>query len=741
MINLRHAALRFGFLAVCLGLALGSTLQAGTSWAFAVSTTNVSSKTIVKWFSNSVTYYLHPLCSGDLNVNNCKDQLRAGYQAWMATPCTALKFIEGYHCNTAQGKCQFDKGVTCSKDADCPAANNLGVMPMGYNTNNRNEIVFIETSAWKFGQYVLGVTSPVTYNNGAIFEADIAMNGYNYKWVADPGAIGNQLMDILSVGIHEQGHFFGVQHQLPGSYSDNDPPTMAPSVDPYGQSATLTADDGKAICFLNPKDAVYACKTDVDCPYINEKDTSTGKEYYSAKLTCGGGSCTFAGGSTTPVAGTIELGGSCATDKDCKTSLFCQPIGTKSLCSQQCSPQQKNCPANFTCYAYQGQPTKGACLPTQGAAQPKKNPGETCGASSECLSLMCLSGVCRVKCTPANPTECNAATEACAPIPATGLGACVPDDKPKLKALGAKCDFPEECTSGICLKDDINANFGLCRQTCKGKFSCPTGFACVPQTGGFEACLPGTDKLPAGSACESPDQCANGPCIAYAEKQFCSQKCTVGQAGGCPCGMACEKSNAGDLCLPGKKVACAEVGNDCTDAGECVQGATCHKNMCQTSCDVRIGGCGPGQTCGRMEAGNPAGTCQAPGAGQLSDACQGDGDCQSLFCDKDVTHSAEQRCLKPCDPKDDQCGQGFACNALTEKVGACFLASDVPAVPPDAGGGDAIGGGNPVGGTDTGNVSTTTSSGLCSAGRTGSVWLISLLVFAAALVLRRRKTL
>lgn len=721
------------------------------AFGYSIGVASPGSKTIVKWFSNNVTYYLHPACSPDLDNTKCKDQLRAGFLGWMAMTCTSLAFTEGYHCNTAQGKCLFDKGVACSKDADCPAANNLGVLPMGYNTNNRNEIVFIETSAWKFGQYVLGVTSPVTYNNGAIFEADIALNGYHYKWVADPGSIGSSLMDILSVAIHEEGHFFGVQHMLPGSYNDKDPPTMAPAVDPFGKSATLNADDGKAICFLNPKEATYKCASDADCPYVNEKDKASGKEFYSAKLTCGGGVCGWGNG-TVPATGNGDLGAGCGGDTDCKTGLFCQPFGNKSYCSQTCSPQQKNCPASFTCYGYQNQPTKGACLPTQGGpTTPTKVPGEMCGSSGECKSLMCLSGICRVKCTPSNPTECTAGKETCAPIPSTGIGACVPDDKPKLKAVGENCNAPEECDSGLCLKDDVNANHGVCRQACKGKFSCPSGFACVPQTGGFEACLPGSDKLPAGSACTGPAECANGPCIAYANQQFCSQSCTAGQSGGCPCGMTCENSNAGYLCLPGKKVKCADVGNDCADTSECGDGLLCFAGKCASGCDVRTGaGCGPGQGCLRVEADTPQGTCQTPGAGQLGDPCDGDAKCQSLFCGPDVTHGGEKRCLKPCNPDEDSCGSGFACNAVTQYVGGCFLVGDLPKTTgADAGataGSDAsaTGGadsGNGSTGTKTATVGTTSGGGLCSAGRVprdGRAGMWALLLLLGGLAWRRR---
>jgi MYXO-CTERM domain-containing protein len=193
--------------------------------------------------------------------------------------------------------------------------------------------------------------------------------------------------------------------------------------------------------------------------------------------------------------------------------------------------------------------------------------------------------------------------------------------------------------------------------------------------------------------------------------------------------MVCTPSTAGDLCLPGAKVGCVEVGGVCDSAVACTQGAICVGGICQVACDVIDGdGCGPGQGCARLEAGLRAGYCTNAGSTPLSGACAADGDCASLFCDKDITANNELRCLKPCDPVNPICGAGFACNALTPAVGACFFGD-----PPASGGEDASG---QVGSLDGGSGGTTsygthaTESDGCSSTRTSGRpvlgWLMGL---------------
>lgn len=662
-------------LAACL-LALSAWAMPQDGLAFSLSNPSTTSKALVKWPTSKISYFLNPLCSADLQPAACLDQLRAGFKGWMAVPCTGITFTEGYHCNTALQSCLYDKGTSCKADSDCPASKNLKLIPMGYNTNGRNEVAFIENSAWTFGQYVLGVTSPMFYTDGTITEADIALNGYSQNWTTNYKNTGSSTQDVLSVAIHEEGHFFGAQHVL-GTISQSDPPTMAPYVADFGLSQSLNADDQKIACYLHPKTGTYTCQNDSDCPYM-VADDSSGKEYYAAKLVCQSGTCTWGG---TAVGGSTPLGGACSVTKDCTTSLFCQPFGNSSFCAQYCTTSKQDCPSGFTCYGYQNGNGQGACLPSQGqTTTPTKNAGDTCASSAECKTLMCLSGVCRVKCTVNTPTECNATTEQCAKLPTGGIGACVPKDKTPAKLpLGAECQDGAECESLTCLKTDLQATVGNCRLKCKGKGSCADGFACVMQAEGFEACLPGSDKMPAGSACASDSECVSGKCISNKGAQFCSQTCQVDNAASCPCGMSCAVLPSGNLCFPGQNVACVDKGGACTADSECAAGGLCADGTCHASCNVVTGqnNCGAGEACQRTVADTTVGRCSAAGAGQLGAACASDSECKSLFCEKDVTQGGAMRCQTPCNPAQDECGPGLACNATGTQVGACFLLSAV----------------------------------------------------------------
>ena len=706
-LRLRSTAL---LMLTTLALLAASLLLDRPVVAFSVRVVQTGSPTVVHWFSNTIQYFLNVDGCKTAVKNGCKnlppdktfEQWNAGFAAWTATECTSLKFQQGYHCNTGLGKCGYDKNVGCKVDADCPAAHNTKLVVTGYNTNGRNELAFVATSDWTFGDFVLGVTSPVTQNNGAIIEADIAFNGYLQMWTPTATQTDQDTQHLASVALHEEGHFFGVQHVL-GSINQNDPPTMAPYVDPYGKTASLNDDDVKVACFMHPKGGVYTCKNDSDCPWVVDHDKNTDKEAYAAKFACSGGKCSLGG---IPVGGGAALGGTCNTDDDCLSGI-CQPYGAGAFCSQLCEVSKANCPANFACYPYQNGGGKGACMAGKVQPAPSKNAGEACAASSECKSLMCLKNVCRTQCAPKKPVQCTA-DEQCSAIPGTSIGACVPKPPPPAKAaVGELCDGDDHCASNICLKADLQADFGQCRQKCEAKGTCPEGQACLLQPEGYSACMPGSDKVGAGSACSGPSDCDTNLCVSDGKTNFCSKYCLEGDATTCPCGMQCKNTSSGALCI-GQKTACCSLGDGANP-------------------------CAAGQGCLRTGAG-PLGTCGKVGAGQLADKCATDSDCASLYCAPDASQGGVKTCQTACNPSADQCGAGRVCETSSgAPVGRCVFG---PTGGADGGGlaGDA--GTGSVAGAITQNTAQPSGCSASRSGRLGWAWL-GLLAVGAVLGRRR----
>lgn len=682
---------------------------------FSVTTSPQNSKTIKRFLQNKVYYFLHKNCSADLEKKACLDTLRQGFAGWMEPSCGALKFVEGYHCNLASQTCLYDskygKAVSCKSDADCPAAANNQLMTLGYNPNKRSELNFAEGKEWTHGSFVLGVTIAMSPSwNGAIAEADITFNGKDHKWTTNPYAAGQGIQDLLSVAIHEQGHFFGVQHVL-GDFDKNDLPTMAPNVWPQGISQTLSADDQKVICFLNPAGGKYTCKTDADCPYVVSHSYKTGQESYTAKMVCKSGGCVWGDLQQAPKA---PIGGNCTSNEQCQTDLFCQSFGPQAYCAKYCNVDVKNCPSGFTCYGYKTSSNGlGACLPGQGGGQGKAT-GSACTSSNECASLMCLQGVCRTPCTSSDAgTKCNMAIEVCQPVPGTNGGVCMPKGTASgKKPLESECSGPEECDSNLCMKDDLMAQVGHCRQICTGPNTCPFNFKCVQQAEGYQGCLPGNETLPTGSPCVYTKDCDVGPCIpGKSGGTFCTAPCKLEDASSCPCGLQCETTAQGPRCFVGKPVKCLDIDAPCGDAGECASGI-CQGESCRRPCNVlgdpAQSGCAPDEGCVRLAPGSADGMCWPRGTGAAGAPCTDDKLCQGLFCASDVAAAGALRCMKPCAPGSTSCGQGNTCAGLSETIGACQGAGTQPT--PDAVGGDVLAGFTPA----TGTQPPATSSG-CAA--------------------------
>ena len=667
--------------------------------AYSISLVNGGSGSVVRWHTSNISYFLHTAGSADIVDGSDLGAVRAGFQQWNSVQCSKLQFT--------------DAGGT---------SNNFS-MAVGGAPNNKNEVHWAEGPEWELGAYVLGVTqTSFSVPSGEIQEADIAFNGYLNKW-STTGASGR--VDVLNVAAHEEGHFFGAQHVL-GGYDPNNPPTMAPTADPYLKSRTIEADDKLVACFLNPA-TEYTCKSDTDCPYVVDRDPY-GQEAYVGKVSCAtNGLC--GGVSANIPEGTKTLGQDCASDYDCKNPLFCQPTGFDQVCAKDCNTDA-NCGAGFKCYPYSNGPG-GVCLPYSGGGTgggttpgPTKGPGETCNSPEECTTGLCVgsfgstSYYCRKSCTLGGST-CGAG-ETCTQLQGTSVGACIPGSGSSgTKPPGATCQSPLECLSGLCVG---GGTAYYCRETCKPSLNdCPSGTECMQLLGTADgACIPADPKAELGAACEYQDDCITNVCLGIVgtSGSFCTQACTTPET--CPCGMQCTAFQSGErFCVPGGPQACVPSGNPCQSAAECVSQA-CVDGLCRDTCQLGGGGCPTGQTCQRAKAGSTSGFCAPKGATPVGESCSADAECITLLCE---SHDGA-RCGLPCVSGSTWCGPGAAC-LLVASAGV-HVCGPAPAGGTDTGTGggattgtDSTAGGTTAGGT--GGSSLTPAPGGTTGGSTGAL--------------------
>ena len=564
----------------------------------------------VRWNKMPIPYYLTSQGSSDVSDASDTNAVLASFADWEAVTCSKLAFVQ--------------KGTTP----------NVSVLATGAQPNDKSEVVWVEDSSWDFGNYVLGVTSPLSYVDGTIFEADIAFNGYSTNW-STTGKFNTS--DVKSVAIHEIGHMFGLQHNLCEQqgydcpFNGNDPPTMAPAADPYGKTASLHADDKSAACFLYPTGALFNCGSDDECPFVLD-NANNGEEYYTTKLLCSNGFCAY------DTQGKAPMGDPCDTSEDCAAPLFCQPVENTQYCTHYCYEELDNCEEGFDCYPYQGD-TLGACV---GQAPAKKSNGQACTASTECASALCFTTTsgkaCRQGCT--NDAGCSGGLVCYLPKGGS-ISACVPKSEVPVTSLptGSACNLGTECDSGHCVVTPGTEGPPFCRDACSDG-ACGTGLTCVAVSGA-DVCVPGQTSGAGGvgAACDAAADCDSGVCYGGS----CVTGCLLG-ASDCSAGRACQRMRKDDSSGYCELSGAGAVGDTCVsdtdcetrfceDAGEglaCQQPCTASHDPCPSGrvCAALLGlselrGCLPG---GGADGADGADAATSDGADAASDGTDGAGD-------------------------------------------------------------------------------------------------------------------
>ena len=613
----------------------------------------------VRWETTTIPYVVNPYNGPFLSEEQSINAIKSGFLQWSELECASLTF-------------PFS-GTT----------NSTAVTPLGYPSNGKNEVVWVQDASWPAGQFVLGITTVSSYLGGAIFEADIVFNASNQEWSSDGSP---DTADILSVATHEAGHFIGVQHSL--LWTDaSDPPTMAVATDPDGKSRDLNQDDSIAACFLYAD--TYSCASNDECPFI--LDDGPFGEYYAGQITCIENTC---GGITLTVPkGTKELGEACQSNLDCDgTDTFCQAISsTLSFCAKECANSENaDCPDDLQCVGY-ANAAGGVCLPSSVTdSGAKKSLGAPCNGGNECESLLCISpsdneaGFCVSECNLSSANPCNAGFQ-CIPLPGVAFGACLPSNEEQDgKYNGEPCLGPTECISGLCV-GGIGFPGYFCRSKCStDDAECPVDHECIPfdEASDDGACIPEKhfdQGLSLGEQCLSNKDCNCEICIEIEDAEgpgfpFCTAQC-----GTCPCGLVCTAFTGGkNWCIPGPKEACIPDDNPCAESTECISGF-CFNGTCKSRCKVTSPDCAAGKACKRLTTNELNGVCIAPGEYSPGFPCDGDEQCSTLFCEPVGT--SEPVCLKPCDHQSNAgiCGEALICLPIKAGVGGCVLESSVDA--------------------------------------------------------------
>jgi hypothetical protein len=145
----------------------------------------ISPTAFLKWdlLQGPVSVTLDQRGSADLNFAQTEQALVSALNVWQNVPGQRVRF-------------QYD-GVVSLQSAS--------------GTDELNSVQWIE-SGWDYSSHAIAVTSYSYYlqDPPVIIDADIFMNGQNYKWTTSTA--DSQTVDAQETLIHEIGHLLGISH-------------------------------------------------------------------------------------------------------------------------------------------------------------------------------------------------------------------------------------------------------------------------------------------------------------------------------------------------------------------------------------------------------------------------------------------------------------------------------------------------------------------------------------------------
>jgi hypothetical protein len=684
--------------------------------------------------------------NGGVNYNGFSALIQSAYAAWTTT------------------------NVSCNTNWNSVSVGGFGA-PSGLaaldGMDRNNNVIFLTGANWTHLANELALTTTTYFlSNNEIFDADMEFNN-NVNWSTN--AFVNTY-DLLSVAVHEAGHWLGLNHTTTSST-----PVMFPTVTLGVAKQSLTPTDENDVCTVYPGAAGgqgTPCTMGTQCSSgrvcegpqggsskICTQDC-TGMAQCPAGFTC---QLSTDGSACLPQIGTSDQCKFCQSGGECSSGLCLRFDTGVTFCSLNCT-ENAQCGSGYVC-----QQPEGFCVPTSnmctnqctsatqcatgytctgGTCTPRGDPGDPCTVSLVCKSCsVCTlesangpTAFCRACCAGqglggAN-NACNACTSAtcgttamCATLTGTNAGVCVPGS-----SAPTTC---QPCNNGSCA-EGLTCIANRCRNACNpaAPGACQ---ACFSLSGGGGTCACPDEIQTEGEPCGQLSSttlaaCGTGLACVGATNPVCRSRCDVNTPDSCPSGQTCQMLSGLGVCVPGTQ---GSVCAACTNANQCNGSATCYLGRCYEPCNVNLPGtC---STCVQSQA-SGVGICACPD--QIAAANEDCGTQPDVHACRSGTKCFQGVCRERCDPSNP-----INCPGLTDcrDIGTGVFYCQTQIASGGGGGGGSTGGGSGGGGRVGGGSAAGGGGGTgggnmdlgcgCSA---GSQPMGALLFAIGALLLRRR---